>query len=269
MPGGGDSLGEANDARHLSAMNINASSADQQNDSKSTTGRGKQKPAEPGTMNLTTLRRGVAVVISEDIVSHHSPLNVQSAGSPLNQDRAARNIAQLNAEVRGNGEQEKSSITRTPKSTAAEYAGEPSNLPGDMPIAQINAPESLKQPDRNDTENSEPLTFWEASKQILLETFAVLKPGAPCVWILKAFVRDHAIVDFPGDWQRLCESVGFETFAIARAWQVEHNGKQHAIDGNDKELKVSRKGFFRRLHESKFPELAIDYETVLFVRKPQ
>lgn len=115
-------------------------------------------------------------------------------------------------------------------------------------------------------------TFWSAAKQIVNETYRALKPGAHAFWVVKAFVRNKQIVDFPDQWRRLCEAVGFETVTIIRAWQVEDNGTQLAIGGEvkgkAKRLVKSKKSFFRRLHESKFPDTKIDYEIVLVQRKP-
>src|SRR6185295_9607320 len=47
-------------------------------------------------------------------------------------------------------------------------------------------------------------TFWTAAHQVVQETFALLKPGGYAVWVVKAFVRDKKLVDFPGDWRKLC-----------------------------------------------------------------
>ena len=44
--------------------------------------------------------------------------------------------------------------------------------------------------------------------------------GGVAIFVTKSFVRDKKIVDFPGDWQRLCESVGFKTLHIHHAMLV-------------------------------------------------
>ena len=82
--------------------------------------------------------------------------------------------------------------------------------------------------------------------------------------MVKAFIRKGEIVDFPGDWQRLCESVGFKTLHKHRAMLVKetvHNG----LFGDIKE-KTERKSFFRRLAESKGSP-RIDYEVVFCMEK--
>ena len=111
-------------------------------------------------------------------------------------------------------------------------------------------------------------TFWSAARMIVEQCYAILSPGAHAAWVLKAFVRNKKIVDFPKQWQQLCESVGFETVVIARAWQVKDDGTQLAIDGKHKHLHKEHKGFFRRNHEKKFPATRIDFEIVLFQVRP-
>ena len=81
------------------------------------------------------------------------------------------------------------------------------------------------------------------------QTFAALRPGGHAVWVLKAFVRDGKRVEFPDQWRQLCESVGFKTLHLHRAWLVEDHGTQLAIDGNHKRKRKERKSFFRRMAE--------------------
>jgi hypothetical protein len=80
-------------------------------------------------------------------------------------------------------------------------------------------------------------------------------------------VRDGAIVDFPGQWRTLCESLGFVTLHEHHALLVEDHGTQGGLFGADTTHRTERKGFFRRLHEKKRPDLAINYEVVLCMQK--
>jgi len=110
-------------------------------------------------------------------------------------------------------------------------------------------------------------TFWTAAREIVAQCHAILRPGGVCVWVVKAFCRNGAIVDFPGDWQRLNVACGFESLEEIHASLVktdEHPG----LFGEAVVRTRSRKSFFRRLHEKKRPDLAIDYEVVLILRKP-
>lgn len=111
-------------------------------------------------------------------------------------------------------------------------------------------------------------TFWSAARTILEQTYAILKPGGHAIFVVKAYCRDGQIVDFPGDWRRLCERVGFVTLHEHHAMLVEDHGTQRDLFGPDRPEQTARKSFFRRLHEAKRPDLAINYETVYCMQKP-
>ena len=113
--------------------------------------------------------------------------------------------------------------------------------------------------------NSE--NFWTAARAIVDQVHSLLKPGGHSVWVLKAFVKDKKIVDFPGQWQAMCEAAGFQTVHIHRAWLVEEKGTQLDFGGNGHTKRIERKSFFRRLAEKKGSP-RIDYEIVLCMIKP-
>jgi hypothetical protein len=108
--------------------------------------------------------------------------------------------------------------------------------------------------------------FWSAARQIVEEAYKVLAPGAHAIWAVKGFVRKGKYVDFPDQWRRLCEAVGFATLHWHNASLIERSGIQHTLDGGEDELKTERKSFFRRLAESKGSP-AIDAEVVLCMVK--
>jgi DNA modification methylase len=110
-------------------------------------------------------------------------------------------------------------------------------------------------------------TFWQAAKTIVQECFALLRPGGLAAWVVKSFVRDGKIVDFPGDWRKLCEAVGFETLEEIHASFVKRD-EHPGLFGEPVVKSKKRASFFRRLHEAKHPELAIDFEVVWIMRKP-
>jgi hypothetical protein len=110
-------------------------------------------------------------------------------------------------------------------------------------------------------------SFWAATRLIVEQCFQLLKPGGVAVWVVKSFVKNKEVIDFPGQWQRLCEAIGFETIHYHRAWLVESRGAQYDLMGNLVEKRVERKSFFRRLAEKKGSP-RIDYEVVLCMRKP-
>lgn len=109
-------------------------------------------------------------------------------------------------------------------------------------------------------------TFWAAAAEIVHQCWLLLKPGATTCWVTKAFVRNGAIVDFPGDWSRLLESQGFRVTHHIRCWLTSETKEDNLFGGVDVK-KTSRKSFFRRLHEKKRPDLAIDYEVVVVAEK--
>ena len=111
-------------------------------------------------------------------------------------------------------------------------------------------------------------TFWAASRQILGQVYQVLAPGGHAIFVCKRFVRNKTIVDFPLQWARLCEAVGFKWIHHHKAWLVEDRGAQHTLEGGLEKREVRRLSFFRRLHMQKYPHLAILWEDVLcFVKE--
>lgn len=55
--------------------------------------------------------------------------------------------------------------------------------------------------------------------------------------------------------------------AIEQGWLTEDRGAQYKLNGDLDKRQVKRCSFFRRLHERKYPHLAIDYEIVLCMEK--
>ena len=110
-------------------------------------------------------------------------------------------------------------------------------------------------------------TFWSASRIILEQLHSVLTPDAHAVFVVKAFVRNKQIVDFPAQWAQLCEAVGFRLLHDHHAMLTEEYGEQHRLDGGSDTKTVARKSFFRRLAESKGSP-KIDYENILCFERP-
>lgn len=109
-------------------------------------------------------------------------------------------------------------------------------------------------------------TFWAAACAIVLECHAILKPGGYAAFVVKAFVRNKQIVDFPGDWRKLCEACGFVLVQEVHAMLVKEERHADLFGGDDHIKKRERKSFFRRLAEKKGSP-RIDYEVVQFFRK--
>ena len=112
-------------------------------------------------------------------------------------------------------------------------------------------------------------TFWAASRQILEEVYKVLAPGGHAIWVVKMFVRNKQLVDFPGQWEALCQSVGFKTVCKHRAWLNKNADiMQTTLDGDEVSMEKWYKSFFRILCEKKGAP-RIDWELVLCMEKSQ
>lgn len=112
-------------------------------------------------------------------------------------------------------------------------------------------------------------SFWLAALDIVAQTFEALAPGGVACWVTKAYIKDSAVVDFPGRWRQLCESVGFVTIHEHHALQVEHKAEQGGLFGESKQIKTQQISFFKNLYHKKRPDLAIEHETVFCMVKPK
>ena len=114
--------------------------------------------------------------------------------------------------------------------------------------------------------NDNPDDFWLAARQIVEQVYQVLIPGGHACWVVKGFVKNKTLVDFPGQWRELCESVGFVTLHEHHALLVRDNGTSHLLEGGEIHHQTESKSFFRRLAEKKGSP-RIDYETVFCMIK--
>jgi hypothetical protein len=105
--------------------------------------------------------------------------------------------------------------------------------------------------------------FWQAARTIVEQVYLVLRPGAHAVWVVKGFVKNKQLVDFPGQWRQLCEAVGFVAVHEHHAMLV--HGKQHDFERGIVNQTES-KSFFRRLAEKKGSP-RIDFETIICMVK--
>lgn len=134
----------------------------------------------------------------------------------------------------------------------AEYGQEEGQL-GRMPVDTPKEKES----------------FWFAARQIIEQVYQVLKPGSVSIWILKRYIKDKQIVEFPMMWAKLCVACGFEPVSWHRCWMVKPGAKyQDLILGDTHDTTSKTTSFFRRLYEKKYPHNRIDWEDVMVLRKP-
>ena len=108
--------------------------------------------------------------------------------------------------------------------------------------------------------------FWPAARTIVEQVYLALRPGAHACWVVKGFVKNKQLVDFPGQWRQLCEAVGFESVHEHHAMLMHHRGTSNTLEGGTVEHITESKSFFRRLAEKKGSP-RIDYETVLCMVK--
>jgi 16S rRNA G966 N2-methylase RsmD len=109
-------------------------------------------------------------------------------------------------------------------------------------------------------------TFWEAARQVLASTYALLRDGGHAIFVVKRYVRDGQIVEFSRDWVRLCESVGFELVHWHKAMLVETHTEQGLFGEPVTMYTRSKKSFFRRLAENRGSP-RVDWEDVVCLRK--
>ena len=64
--------------------------------------------------------------------------------------------------------------------------------------------------------------------------------GGLAIFVVKPFVRAGQLVDFPSDWQRLCEHVGFQLLERIEASLIEEHGIQEGLFGDVTQHKIGR-----------------------------
>ena len=90
-------------------------------------------------------------------------------------------------------------------------------------------------------------TYWQAVADIYWQCLIVLRPGGVLAVVVKAYVKNKAIVDLPGQTWELLQRIGFEPIERIQASLVKR--RKHAGLFGDVESVTERKSFFRRLAE--------------------
>jgi hypothetical protein len=112
-------------------------------------------------------------------------------------------------------------------------------------------------------------TYWQAMRKVYTSMFQCIRPGGYAAIVVKDYVRNWKRVPLCDDTMRLLEFIGFEPVERIHAMlvdQLPHHTDMFTGEAADK-TKKERKSFFRRLQEQRGAP-SIDYEQVLFVRKP-
>jgi len=109
--------------------------------------------------------------------------------------------------------------------------------------------------------------FWSASRLIVEQTYAVLRPGGHACWVVKDNVKQGKLVDFTGQWRELCETAGFISLHEHHAEQISHRCSSYTLEGDTVDHIKDYKTFFRLISE-KNGSPHIDWEAVLCMQKP-
>ncbi len=111
-------------------------------------------------------------------------------------------------------------------------------------------------------------TFWAASRLIVEQTYAALRPGGYAAWVTGDFIRNGQRVEFGRQWMQLCEACGFQMVEWITASKVDKHPAQLGLFGGSHSRDKERVSFFRRMSNKKNPENAITSENVIILRKP-
>lgn len=109
-------------------------------------------------------------------------------------------------------------------------------------------------------------TYWQAMDQVYRACFAAIKPGGFIAVVVKDYVKNRQRVRLCDQTQALLEHIGFLPLERIHASLVTETRHADLFQGESVTRK-SRKSFFRRLAEAKGSP-AIDYEEILFLKKP-
>ena len=110
-------------------------------------------------------------------------------------------------------------------------------------------------------------TYLSAMLTVYRELARVLKSGGISVLVTKNPVKAGQIRRLDLDTIRLMEAAGFILIEHKHAMLREDLGEQGALLGPAKVIRRERKSFFKRLHEARRPDLAVNFEDILFFRR--
>lgn len=110
-------------------------------------------------------------------------------------------------------------------------------------------------------------SYWTAMRDVYRQVWLALKPSGVLCVVVKSYVRAGEVIDLPGQTAQLLEACGFRVFLVCKAWLTEEQSHP-GLFGEDITKTTARKSFFRRIYEAKYPENSIDFEVVIWARKP-
>jgi len=109
-------------------------------------------------------------------------------------------------------------------------------------------------------------SYWKSMAIVYAQCLEAIRAGGVMAVVIKRYVKDKQIVPLPDQTLELLQHVGFEPVERVKAMLV----KEHTTSGLFGQItnRTERKSFFRRLAENRGSP-RIDWEDVLFVRKPE
>jgi hypothetical protein len=112
-------------------------------------------------------------------------------------------------------------------------------------------------------------TYWASVAQIYRGIYQTLRPGGVAAIVVKDFIRNYEIVPLCNQTATLLARVGF--VILERVHALLYVDTVKGVDMFSGEVVVKRtkrQSMFRRRYEKKNPHLAIDFEEVIFCRRP-
>jgi len=112
-------------------------------------------------------------------------------------------------------------------------------------------------------------TYWGALAEVYGQALQVFKEGGVLAVVTKNFVRDGVVVDLTGQMLTLFTALGWEFLGEIHAMLVKETVRGRDIYTGEDIVEIKEyKSFFRHIQETRNPNARIDWESVLFVRKP-
>lgn len=109
-------------------------------------------------------------------------------------------------------------------------------------------------------------SYWSAVRTIYEQLWELFSPNSHLAVVLKSYVKAGKLVDLPQMTLDLLVAIGFEPVTIIRAMLVAEY-EQTSLLPEVPSKRKAKLSFFRRLYQAKHPENAIDFETVLVVKR--
>lgn len=238
--------------------------------SKSTIKKVRKRPKESGIIASTISKPSVSDATLPTIDPQNTTLNVSSVNNPVLVE-AHEHVVLRHVDANHSEEKAREAIGSTPNSISANNAVHPFPSQDDQSFVQkpVSAAKRMLPHEQHEYEKhkkEENETFWSASKVVLAQVYAALKPQGHAIFITKNYIRTKQIVPFSADWVKLCEAVGFRLLHWHHAMLVERFEPQGDLFSGEVVPERRRESFFRRLARNQgSPEIPCE-DVLCFVK---